>query len=215
MVHSGINVLFEGSNFARLMAGLWTSIWIAVISIVLGLALGTIFGILRTLPNKIVRFILRLYLEFFRIVPTIVLLYLVYYILPRTFHVNWSATWMAVLAFTLWVAAEFSDIVGILSGLSAVALKWFINVLGHYFKAGLNPYGPNLHLLCYPLAGILLVSVFQRYVLKKDYSRSTYMLSLAIASGRYRMTKSSILNSVLTCGLTIGLAGDVDRKSVV
>ena len=57
MVHSGINVLFEGSNFARLMAGLWTSIWIAVISIVLGLALGTIFGILRTLPNKIVRFI--------------------------------------------------------------------------------------------------------------------------------------------------------------
>lgn len=111
MVHSGINVLFEGSNFARLMAGLWTSIWIAVISIVLGLALGTIFGILRTLPNKIVRFILRVYLEFFRIVPTIVLLYLVYYILPRTFHVNWSATWMAVLAFTLWVAAEFSDIV--------------------------------------------------------------------------------------------------------
>ena len=111
MVHSGINGLFEGSNFARLMAGLWTSIWIAVISIVLGLALGTIFGILRTLPNKIVRFILRVYLEFFRIVPTIVLLYLVYYILPRTFHVNWSATWMAVLAFTLWVAAEFSDIV--------------------------------------------------------------------------------------------------------
>lgn len=44
MVHSGINVLFEGSNFARLMAGLWTSIWIAVISIVLGLALGTILG---------------------------------------------------------------------------------------------------------------------------------------------------------------------------
>lgn len=31
--------------------------------------------------------------------------------MPRTFHVNWSATWMAVLAFTLWVAAEFSDIV--------------------------------------------------------------------------------------------------------
>ena len=63
------------------------------------------------MPNKIVRFVLRLYLEFFRIVPTIVLLYLVYYILPRTFHVNWSATWMAVLAFALWVAAEFSDIV--------------------------------------------------------------------------------------------------------
>ena len=111
MVHSGINVLFEGSNFARLMAGLWTSIWIAAISLIIGLAIGIIFGILRTLSNKFIRFILRVYLEFFRIVPTIVLLYLVYYILPRTFHVNWPAAWMAVLAFSLWVAAEFSDIV--------------------------------------------------------------------------------------------------------
>src|SRR5699024_5565371 len=107
----GINVLFEGSNFARLMAGLWTSIWIAALSLVIGLAVGTIFGILRTFKNRPLRFVLRLYLEFFRIVPTVVLLYLVYYILPRSLHVNWPATWMAVLAFSMWVAAEFSDIV--------------------------------------------------------------------------------------------------------
>lgn len=111
MAHSGINVIFAGNNFARLMAGLWTSIWIAVVSLAIGLLIGTIFGILRTLPNKFIRFVLRLYLEFFRIVPTIVLLYLVYYILPRTFQIDWPATWMAVLAFALWVAAEFSDIV--------------------------------------------------------------------------------------------------------
>ena len=111
MLHSGINVLFEGSNFARLMAGLWTSIWIAALSLVIGLAVGTIFGILRTFKNRPLRFVLRLYLEFFRIVPTVVLLYLVYYILPRSLHVNWPATWMAVLAFSMWVAAEFSDIV--------------------------------------------------------------------------------------------------------
>lgn len=111
MVHSEINVLFEGKNFARLMAGLWTSTWIAAVSLIIGLILGLIFGMLRTRPNKAVRFILRLYLEFFRIVPTVVLLYLVYYILPRSFHINWPASWMAVLAFSLWVAAEFSDIV--------------------------------------------------------------------------------------------------------
>ena len=111
MVHSGINVLFEGSNFARLMGGLWTAVWIAAISLIIGLALGTIFGLLRTLKSRIIRLILLLYLEFFRIVPTIVLLFLVYYILPRQFNVNMPATWMAVLAFSLWVAAEFSDIV--------------------------------------------------------------------------------------------------------
>ena len=111
MAHSGINVLFEGTNFLRLMGGLWTAIWIAGLSLILGLALGTILGMFRTMKSRIIRFILRLYLEFFRIVPTVVLLFLVYYILPRQFNVNWRATWMAVLAFTLWVAAEFSDIV--------------------------------------------------------------------------------------------------------
>lgn len=111
MLNSGINVLLEGNNLARLMAGLWTSIWIAVVSLIIGLAVGTLFGVLRTLPNKLIRFVLRIYLEFFRIVPTVVLLYLVYYILPRTFHINWPASWMAILAFSMWVAAEFSDIV--------------------------------------------------------------------------------------------------------
>ncbi|WP_294603919.1 amino acid ABC transporter permease [uncultured Lactobacillus sp.] len=111
MAHSAINVFFAGNNFSRILQGLWTSVWIAGASLIIGLILGTLLGILRTLPNKIIRFILRLYLEFFRIVPTIVLLFLFYYILPRTFHINWPASWMAVLAFSLWVAAEFGDIV--------------------------------------------------------------------------------------------------------
>lgn len=111
MAHSGISVLFEGTNFSRLMGGLWTSVWIAVLSLIIGLLLGTLFGLLRTLRSRIIRFILLLYLEFFRIVPTVVLLFLVYYILPRQFNVNLPGTWMAVLAFSLWVAAEFSDIV--------------------------------------------------------------------------------------------------------
>ena len=111
MVHSGIEVLFQGKNFLRLMGGLWTSVWIAGVSLGFGLLLGTFLGVLRTLKNAVLRAVLRLYLEFFRIVPTIVLLFLVYYILPRQFHVEVSAEWMAVLAFSLWVSAEFSDIV--------------------------------------------------------------------------------------------------------
>ncbi|MCG4788494.1 amino acid ABC transporter permease, partial [Roseburia faecis] len=48
----------------------------------------------------------------FRIVPTVVLLFLAYYILPRMMHVaNLHGSLMAVVAFALWVAAEFSDIV--------------------------------------------------------------------------------------------------------
>ena len=75
MAHSGIEVLFQGKNFLRLMGGLWTSVWIAGVSLGFGVLLGTFLGILRTLKNAVLRVVLRLYLEFFRIVPTIVLLF--------------------------------------------------------------------------------------------------------------------------------------------
>ena len=72
MGHSGINVLFEGRNFTRLLGGLWTSVWIAVLSLIIGLALGALFGVLRASKSRLVKVIFRIYLEFFRIVPTVV-----------------------------------------------------------------------------------------------------------------------------------------------
>lgn len=141
MGHSGINVLFEGRNFTRLLGGLWTSVWIAVLSLIIGLALGALFGVLRTSKSRLVKVIFRIYLEFFRIVPTVVLLFLFYYILLRQFNLSWPASVMAVIAFALWVSAEFSDIVrGALisvpkiqreSGLALGLNKWqlFIYVL--------------------------------------------------------------------------------------
>ncbi|MBT9672577.1 ABC transporter permease subunit [Secundilactobacillus kimchicus] len=111
MAHSGIEVLFEGQNFARLIGGLETTIAIAFVALICGLALGLILGVLRTLKNRVLRLVLRLYLEFFRIVPTVVLLFLFYYILPKTAGVNLPANEVATLVFALWTAAEMSDIV--------------------------------------------------------------------------------------------------------
>ncbi|WP_288531384.1 amino acid ABC transporter permease [uncultured Secundilactobacillus sp.] len=111
MAHSGIEVLLEGQNFARLIGGLETTIAIAFVALICGLALGLILGVLRTLKNRVLRLVLRLYLEFFRIVPTVVLLFLFYYILPKTAGVNLPANEVATLVFALWTAAEMSDIV--------------------------------------------------------------------------------------------------------
>lgn len=111
MAHSGINVLFEGTNFTRLMGGLWTTVQIAAVEIIIGLILGVILGVLRTFHNPVLRLILRLYLEFFRIVPTTVLLFLFYYILPRQLNIHLPGPQMATLVFALWMAAEMSDIV--------------------------------------------------------------------------------------------------------
>lgn len=111
MGHSGINIFFEGANFLRLLGGLYVSAKIAFLSIFFGGILGIVLGVLRTLHNPLLRLLLRLYLEFFRIVPTIVLLFLFYYILPQSFNINYKADTVGTIVFSLWMAAEMSDIV--------------------------------------------------------------------------------------------------------
>lgn len=108
---SGIEVLFEGNNLGRLMGGLWVSVRVSALALMFGIPAGVVLGALRTLPNRVVEWALRLYLEFFRIVPTLVLLFLAYYILPRELGFRVGGEAVAVVAFALWVAAEMSDIV--------------------------------------------------------------------------------------------------------
>ena len=108
---SGMDVLFVGDNLTRLLSGLGTSVTVAGLALLAGIPLGVVLGALRTLRNPVLRAALRLYLEFFRIVPTLVLLFLSYYILPRELGVQVDGVTVAVVAFGLWVSAEISDIV--------------------------------------------------------------------------------------------------------
>ena len=96
---AGWTILFTGDNLTRLLGGLWTSVSIAGLALVFGIPLGVVLGALRILRNPALRAVLRLYLEFFRIVPTLVLLFLSYYILPRELGVQVDGVTVAVVAF--------------------------------------------------------------------------------------------------------------------
>ncbi|MFD1483776.1 amino acid ABC transporter permease [Lacticaseibacillus baoqingensis] len=111
MAHSGIDLLFQGQNFARFLQGFGVTLRVAVITLVIGGVLGVVLGALRTLNNRPLQVILRLYLEIFRIVPTVVLLFVVYYIVPQVFHLEMSGEMVAIVTFALWTGAEMSDIV--------------------------------------------------------------------------------------------------------
>lgn len=90
MQNLGIEVLFEGSNMERLLGGLLVTIEISFISIVIGTILGVFMGLLRTLDSKLLKFILRLYLEVFRIIPILVWLYVVYFGFTPLLDINIS-----------------------------------------------------------------------------------------------------------------------------
>ncbi|USB34544.1 amino acid ABC transporter permease [Paenibacillus sp. YPG26] len=111
MRNSGVEVLFEGSNFARLLGGLLVTIEIAFISIIIGTILGVVMGLLRTVRSRSLRIVLRLYLEAFRIIPILVWLYVVHFSFSPLLHIEISGETTAILVFSLWGAAEIGDIV--------------------------------------------------------------------------------------------------------
>ena len=107
----GIDVLFKGTNMLRLLQGLWVAMQISLVSIVISLPLGILVGALMTVKNKIVRFIFRVYLEIIRIMPQLVLLFLVYFGTTRAMGINLSGEVASVIVFVLWGTAEMGDLV--------------------------------------------------------------------------------------------------------
>jgi len=107
----GINVLFQGRNFIRLLNGLWITVEISFLSVILSIFFGIILGMIMTIKNPVIKIITRVYLEFVRIMPQLVLLFLMYFGITRAFQINLSGEVAAVIVFTLWGTAEMGDLV--------------------------------------------------------------------------------------------------------
>jgi len=107
----GLEVLLKGKNFVRLLGGLGVALKISLISVTLIVPLGMIFGILMMWKNQICQIILRGYLQFVRIMPQMVLLFLVYFGTTRLFGWELSGELASVIVFVIWGAAEMSDLV--------------------------------------------------------------------------------------------------------
>ena len=107
----GIDVLFKGTNMIRLLKGLWVSVEISLISVAISIVLGLVIGVLMTSKSIILRAILRIYLEIVRIMPQMVLLFIVYFGTTRVFGINISAEISAIIVFVFWGTAEMGDLV--------------------------------------------------------------------------------------------------------
>mgnify|MGYP000056535764 CR=1 FL=1 len=107
----GLEVLLKGSNMLRLLQGLWVALRISLIAVVISIPSGLLFGVLMTRKNVVLKAIFRVYLEFIRIMPQLVLLFLFYFSTTRTFGWNLSGETASIIVFVLWGTAEMSDLV--------------------------------------------------------------------------------------------------------
>jgi polar amino acid transport system permease protein len=136
----GIDVLFKGTNFLRLLGGLWVAVRISLIAVVISITLGLVVGVLMTSKSKILKAIFRVYLEIVRIMPQMVLLFIVYFGTTRVFGWNLSAEASAIIVFSFWGVAEMGDLVrgALISipkiqyesaqalGMTPVAVYWYV-----------------------------------------------------------------------------------------
>ena len=107
----GIDVLFKGTNMLRLLQGLWVSVEISLVSVAISLVCGILFGLFMTWKNPVARVISRLYLEIVRIMPQLVLLFIVFFGATRVWGINLSAELSSIIVFSFWGTGEMGDLV--------------------------------------------------------------------------------------------------------
>ena len=107
----GLEVLLKGKNFIRLLSGLGTALEISLISVAISIALGLVVGVLMSFKNPIIRALTRCYLEAIRIMPQLVLLFLVFFGSTKALGINISGMLSAIIVFSLWGSAEMGDLV--------------------------------------------------------------------------------------------------------
>ena len=93
------------------MKGLGVTLEISLFSALFSIPLGVLFGMFMRRKGMVSRVLSRLYLDFIRIMPQLVLLFIVYFGSARAFAVNFSGEVASVFVFVLWGTAEMGDLV--------------------------------------------------------------------------------------------------------
>ena len=72
-------------------------------------------------------------------------------------------------------------VVGILCGLAAQLLKFLIHAISTFLNANISSTSANFTYLIYPVVGILIVTLFVKYVVKDNISHGVTKVLYAIS----------------------------------
>lgn len=109
LIDTFFNVPVLIRTFPLLMSGLWITIQIGVVSILAGLVLGLALAMMRLYAARWVQVLAKIYINFMRSIPLLVLLIIVYYALPFV-GIRLSPFMSAVSALSLVSAAYTAEI---------------------------------------------------------------------------------------------------------
>ena len=104
-------LLLNPHTITRLLKGLSVTLRVSLISVALSILFGLVFGWIMTKKSPVIKILSKIYLEVMRLMPQLVLLFIVYFGMARALGVHISGFNAAIIVFTLWGTAEMGDLV--------------------------------------------------------------------------------------------------------
>ncbi|MDE6234167.1 MAG: chloride channel protein [Muribaculaceae bacterium] len=106
-------------------------------------------------------------------------------------------------------------IVGVLCGLAAQILKRLIHWISGMLNANISDTSANFTYLIYPVVGILIVTLFVKYIVKDNISHGVTRVLYAISQRKSRLKKKNCYASLIASSVTIGFGGSVGAEGPI
>lgn len=105
-----------------------------------------------------------------------------------------------------------SLVLGVLTGIAAAVLKLLTRYLHLVFLIDSTPQHPDYRLLIWPAVGIILTSIFKRYVCKEDITTGTRLIKDRLNSGKFHLGVFDIFNPLIGCSFTVGFGASAGTE---
>ena len=106
-------------------------------------------------------------------------------------------------------------IVGILCGSAALLLKTLIHFFSDIVTSHINITQGNYLYIIYPVVGIILASLFVRYIVKDNISHGVTRVLHSISQNKSRLKRHNIYSSIMASSVTIGFGGSVGAEGPI
>lgn len=108
-----------------------------------------------------------------------------------------------------------SLVIGVVCGFAAQLLKFLIHAISGFLTSNLSLTNANYLYLVYPMAGILIVTLFIQFVVKDNISHGVTRVLYAISRRKSRLKKRNMYASLVASSVTIGFGGSVGAEGPI
>ncbi len=126
--------------------------------------------------------------------------------------------------FLVWRIRHISDrnfliflglLIGVISGLAAVTLKWVVHFIGHLLMDNQVFESQKLLYVVYPFIGILLTVLISKYLLKEHLGHGITNILFVISKRSSIISRAKMYSRMITSAITVGFGGSVGLEAPI